>query len=55
MAMSLLKSFIEVVNPAVGQAGKKACDPQGDKVKRRAHSQVDQAALQADLTFKISS
>ena len=52
MAMSLLKSFIEVVNPAVGQAGKKVHDPQGHKIERRMRSQVAQAALQVDPTSK---
>ena len=48
MATSLLKSFIEVVNPAVGQAGKKACDSQGRKIERG----VAQAAPQVDPTSK---
>ena len=53
MATSLLKSFIEVVNPAVGQAGKKALsDPQGHKIERRTRSQVAQAAPQAEPTSK---
>ena len=52
MATSLLKSFIEVVNPAAGQAGKKACDPQGCKIERRTCSQVAQAAPQVDPTSK---
>ena len=35
MATSLLKSFIEVVNPPVGKVAKKVCDPQGHKTKRK--------------------
>ena len=52
MATSLLKSFIEAVNPAAAKAGKKARDPQGRKTKRRTWSQVGQAVPQAEPSSK---
>ena len=52
MATSLLKSFIEVVNPAAAKAGKKAGDPQGHKAERRMWSQAGQAAPQTELSSK---
>ena len=44
MATSLLKSFIEAVNPAAGQAAKKAWVPQGHKTERKMWSQAAQVA-----------
>ena len=52
MATSLLKSFIEVVNPAVAKAGKKAQDPQGHKAERKMQPQAGQAAPHAELSLK---
>ena len=52
MATSLLKSFIEVVNPVVGQAAKKACDPPGHKTDRKMRSQMAQSLPQANPTSK---
>ena len=56
MAISLLKSFIEVVNSAAAKAGKKARDPQGHKAERKTCGpQAGQAALQGRTIFKVSS
>ena len=53
MTTSLLKSFIEAVNPVAGKAGKKAQDPQGCKTERKnPWSQVGQAAPQAEPSSK---
>ena len=41
MATSFLKSFMEAVNPVVGKAAKRACDPQGRKIERRMRSEAD--------------
>ena len=54
MATSLLKSFMEAVNPAVGQAAKKACDPQGRKADRRMWPQAAPSVPEADLTSKLA-
>ena len=52
MATSLLKSFIEAVNPAVRQAAKKAWDPQGHNTERKTWSQATQVAPPAELSSK---
>ena len=52
MATSLLKSFIEAVNPVAGKAGKKVQDPQGHKTERRTWLQVSQAVPQAEPSSK---
>ena len=52
MATSLLKSFIEVVNPAAGQAGKKMRDPQGRKAERKMRPQAGQTSPQVEPTSK---
>ena len=52
MGTSLLKSFIEAVNPAAPKAGKKVRDPQGCKTERRTWSQVGQAVPQAEPSSK---
>ena len=52
MATSLLKSFIEAVNPAAVKAVKKVRDPQGHKDERKTWSQAGQAVLQAELPSK---
>ena len=40
MATLFLKSFIQVVNPIVGKAAKKAQDPQGHKTERKMRPQT---------------
>ena len=52
MATSLLKSFIEVVNPAVVKAGKRARDPPSHKAERKSMPQAGQAVLQAEPSLK---
>ena len=52
MATSLLKSFIEAVNPAAAKAGKKARDPQGHKAERKLQPQAGQAVPQAEPSLK---
>ena len=52
MATSLLKSFIEVINPAAAKAGKKARDSQGQKAERRPWPQASQAVPQAEPPSK---
>ena len=52
MATSLLKGFIEAVNPAAVKAGKKAQDPLGHKAERRMWPYAGQAVLQAEPSSK---
>ena len=52
MATSLLKSFIEAVTPAAGQAAKKANGPQGHKTDRRAQPHAIPSVLEADPSSK---
>ena len=52
MATSLLKSFIEAVNPAVGKVAKKAQDPQGRKTERKMQPQAASDALSKEPPSK---
>ena len=46
--------YRSAVNPAVGQAAKKACDPQGCKTDRRMWPQAAPSVTEADLTSKLA-
>ena len=52
MATSLLKSFIEAVNPAVGKAAKKVWDPQGHKTERKMQPWAAQDAPSTEPSSK---